>query len=144
MMLAALASVSLYLVCNGEGISQGTSTTSASATDNHGNEAQATGVTDTPVGYTDQATIEIRPDHARVRLPLAIVPNIHGGEGGGWFEMRNVVIADREITGKVAVNFLNHPAVRIDRLSGNIAINGKGGSFTGSCQAASADTPTKF
>lgn len=63
-----------------------------------------------------------------------MLPPIRGGKDG-WFELENLKVTENEITGSAAVNVINSPKVRIDRLTGRISIAGKAGSYSGECQA---------
>jgi hypothetical protein len=45
-----------------------------------------------------------------------------------------LAIGPDEITGKVMINFIQHPNIRIDRRSGSVALDGKVGSFAGQCE----------
>jgi len=61
------------------------------------------------------------------------VPVAHGG-ADGWFKIKNLKFSDREITGQAAINFINTPSFRIDRITGEIEISGKSGNFAGQCR----------
>ena len=84
--------------------------------------------------YADQVKIEIVEGIGRIRLPRGLLPPLHGGEGG-WFQLTDLVETENEVTASAAVNFANHPKIRIDRLVGAISIDGKKGTFMGKCQA---------
>jgi hypothetical protein len=62
-----------------------------------------------------------------------MLPAIRGGKDG-WFEVRHVKWSENEVTGTIQVNVLNSPKLRLDRLQGMIAINGKAGDFSGRCE----------
>ena len=136
--------VEFHLICEGGGNALAQGGGSATIVDNRGNSATAYGTHTDIVGYADQATVDIAPGSARIRLPRRILPRIHGGLGEGWFELQGVSVRDTEIVGKVGVNFINHPSVRIDRRSGSISIDGRDGSFAGHCTAVRADAPRAF
>ena len=66
-------------------------------------------------------------------MPGAMLPALRGGDNG-WFKLKSIVINDREITASVAVNPLNNPKMRLDRMTGSISLSGKAGDYTGGCQ----------
>jgi hypothetical protein len=83
--------------------------------------------------FGEQMDIDIDGSVAKARVPRRFLPPAHGGEGG-WFAVKDLVITDDAITGKVAINFAQHPNLRIDRRSGSVALDGKVGSFAGQCE----------
>ncbi len=93
--------------------------------------------------YADQVDVEINGTESRIRLPRTTLPPVHGGTGG-WFQLKDVRINDREIDGSAGVNFVNRPKVHIDRVTGTISIHGINGDYIGQCQAVRADTVAKF
>lgn len=78
--------------------------------------------------------VEIVNGAGRIRLPRGLLPPLHGGEGG-WLELRDLVETDNEVTASAAVNFANHPKIRIDRIGGAISIDGTKGTFSGQCRS---------
>jgi hypothetical protein len=93
--------------------------------------------------YSDQVQIQLFGDEDKIRLPQSVVPPIHGGSDG-WFKLTDVVADAHSIRAKAGINFVNHPKIFIDRVTGAISINGKNGSFSGQCEAVAADAPAKF
>lgn len=83
--------------------------------------------------FDEQMDIDIDGQVAKVRVPRRFLPPAHGGEGG-WFAVKDLVVADDAITGKVMINFAQHPNLRIDRRDGSVALDGKVGSFAGQCE----------
>jgi hypothetical protein len=104
---------------------------------------QVVGRRDVP--FEDQVNIDVGDGaESRIRMPRTMLPAIHGGDGG-WFKLKNVKVTDAEITGSAAVNMINNPKVRIDRLTGTISIDGRSGTYSGECQAYDpANAPRKF
>ena len=94
-------------------------------------------------GFEEQVDIRLFSGDDRIRLPRAILPPIHGGNGG-WFKLKNVVADARSIHASAAVNFMNSPKVFIDRVTGTISISGKAGDYSGQCSVIQADAPAKF
>jgi hypothetical protein len=76
-------------------------------------------------------------------MPRTMLPAVRGGKDG-WFELKNVVADARAIHATVGINFMNHPKLFIDRVTGTISISGKAGDFAGQCQAMTGDAPAKF
>jgi len=72
-------------------------------------------------------------------MPRAMLPAIRGGENG-WFQIRSIEINRSEITGSIAVNVLNNPKLRIDRVTGAISISGKAGDYAGRCTKYDPET----
>lgn len=85
------------------------------------------------VGFEDQVNLWIDGEEGQIRMPRSMLPAIRGGEDG-WFKLKSVEVKEREITASVAVNPLNNPKVRIDRITGMISVSGKAGDFAGQCQ----------
>ena len=94
-------------------------------------------------GFADQTDVRLFSGDDRIRLPASMLPGMHGGDAG-WFKLKDVVADPRTIHAKALVNFLNHPSVHIDRVTGTISISGKSGDYTGQCAAMQADAPAKF
>ena len=84
--------------------------------------------------FDDQVNVEIKDDDTgRIRMPRVMLPPVHGGDDG-WMKLKDVKRSDREITATAAVNFINSPKVRLDRVTGRISIDGKAGNYSGECQ----------
>jgi hypothetical protein len=154
MIQAAAAQQPLQLICGGSGTANKVaygSANSYSSGAGHvggvpfaGSASTTTTVTGTrQQGFADQVDVRLFSGDDRIRLPRTMLPAIRGGEGG-WFKLKNVEVTERAITAKAAVNFINSPNVRIDRLTGVISISGKAGDYTGSCEAVAADAKPKF
>jgi hypothetical protein len=94
-------------------------------------------------GFEDQADIRLFSGDDRIRMPRTMLPPIRGGKDG-WFKLKDVVADARSIHATVAINFINHPKLFIDRVTGTISISGKAGDFAGQCQAMTSDAPAKF
>ena len=94
-------------------------------------------------GFEDQVDVRLFSGDDRIRLPRTMLPAMHGGSDG-WFKLKDVKADARSIHAEAQVNFINHPKVYIDRLTGTISISGKAGDYSGQCQAVQADAPAKF
>lgn len=123
----------LHLVCLGAGSANKQHTSSAYFSASDGSSAWGNVVANRAVPFEDQVNIDILGGEGRVRMPRTMLPLLHGGDGG-WFKLKNVKVTDNEITASAAVNPINNPKVRIDRLTGNLSMSGKAGDYNGECQ----------
>ncbi|SEQ47468.1 hypothetical protein [Sphingobium sp. YR768] len=94
-------------------------------------------------GYADQVDIELTDAGGRIRLPRVTLPVLRGGEDG-WFVLKDLQITDRSIDAKAGVNLINNPRIHIDRVTGTIAITGKGGDYSGRCQKVDVSQQAQF
>ena len=129
----------ISLVCLGAGSANRPQSSTVTAWDNNGNRAQANIIGNRSTPFEDQVNLWIDGAEGRIRMPRTMLPAVRGGENG-WFRIKNVEITDTEITGSVAVNPINNPKLRIDRLTGNISLSGKAGDYAGSCQPYDPET----
>jgi hypothetical protein len=130
---SAASAEPLNLICLGDGAANRVSQSYGQVHDNYGNSAWGTVTRPQSVDFSDQVSIELDGEKGRIRMPRAMLPPIRGGKDG-WFAVEKVKYSDGEITGIVQVNFMNSPKLRIDRMQGRVAINGKAGDFSGVCQ----------
>lgn len=135
MLLAMAATMEgrLDLVCLGQGSANKQTSSSAYVTDNYGNSAWGNVVGNRSVPFADQVNLWIEGDEGRLRMPRSMLPPLRGGEDG-WFKIKDLSVTDDEITGSVAVNFINNPKMIIDRRTGLIRLSGKGGDYIGECE----------
>jgi len=94
-------------------------------------------------GFEDQVDARLFSGDDRIRLPRTMLPGIHGGDAG-WFKLKDVVADARAIRAEAQVNFLNHPKIFIDRVTGTISISGKSGDYSGQCQVIDTNAAAKF
>lgn len=133
----------LNLVCGGLGSANKQATANVYAWGD-GGTANATVNGTRSVGFGDEVALWIEGSEGRLRMPRAILPALRGGENG-WFKLKSIFITDREITASVAVNPLNSPKMRLDRMTGSISLSGKAGDYAGGCQKFDPeDTQRKF
>jgi hypothetical protein len=158
--LAALAAAQaapqqpLELTCFGGGTANKFTTVTAQ------NNAQVSGIVGTEIfsgsgsgtttlaiprqqDFSDQVDVRLFNGDDSIRLPRTILPPIRGGKAG-WFKLKNVVADARSIRASAAINFINHPKVFIDRVTGTISISGKAGDYSGQCQVIDVAAPPKF
>lgn len=122
-----------YLACVGGGSATKQTSSNAFATNSYGQSASGVITSTRDIGFEDQVNIEIIDDVGKIRMPRTMLPRIRGGKDG-WFEIENLKVSEKEITGSAAVSFINSPKLRIDRLTGNVSISGKLGSFAATCR----------
>jgi hypothetical protein len=130
----ACLATDLHLICGGGGSANRVSSSSIYAQDSNGNSGTATITSNGSQGFEDQVNVEIVNGAGRIRLPRTMLPPVHGGEDG-WMRLTDIHETPNEITAKAVVNFMSHPNIRIDRISGTISISGRVGQFSGSCEA---------
>lgn len=135
MLLAMAATMEgrLDLVCLGQGSANKQTSSSAYVTDNYGNSAWGNVVGNRSVPFADQVNLWIEGDEGRLRMPRSMLPPLRGGEDG-WFKIKDLSVTDDEITGSIAVNFINNPKMIIDRRTGLIRLSGKAGDYIGECE----------
>ena len=141
--VAAPEDTPLTLVCDGGGSANRSTSSTAWASDNNGNTAQATVTGRRSQGFADQVDLVIDGDNSRIRMPRTMLPKLHGGSDG-WFKLKNLKVAPESYSGSAAVNFMNNPKVYVDRRTGSISISGKAGDYSGRCERLEAGAATKF
>lgn len=151
---AAAPQAPLNLTCGGAGTANKVTITTADSSGAFMGSVGTTPVSGTTYGSTtvtghrqqgfeDQVDVRLFSGDDRIRLPRTMLPPLHGGSDG-WFKLKDVKADARTIRAEVAVNFLNHPKVYIDRVTGTISISGKAGDYSGGCQVIDANAPAKF
>ncbi len=140
---AVSATAAITLVCGGAGTATKPTASSAYAYDNSGNSANATVYGRRSEAFEDQVDLVIDGENSRIRLPRTMLPPIKGGKDG-WFSIKDIKVSPESFSGSAKVNFINHPSVYVDRRTGTISINGKGGTYTGRCERVETGAPTKF
>ena len=123
----------IHLVCAGGGTANEVASSSVQGKDANGDATTHTVYSPYTVGFQDQVDVEINGETGKIRMPRTMLPTFHGGSAG-LFDLKNLRISEREITASVALNFMNSPKLRLDRMTGHIAINGSVGAFSGECQ----------
>lgn len=123
----------LQLACRGVGERRVLNGASAIGFGSNGNSFSAFGTRTSHKDFEDQLDFNLAGGVAKARVPRRFLPPAHGGDGG-WFDVKDLVISDEYISGKVMVNLVNHPNIRLDRRTGTVSLDGKVGSFSGACQ----------
>ena len=132
----------LNLICGGQGAANKPTTANAYAWDNQGGSANAIINGTRSVGFGDEVALWIEGSEGRLRMPRVMLPAIRGGDSG-WFKLKSIVVTEREITASVAVNALNNPKMRLDRMTGSISLSGKAGDYTGGCEKFDPEATVK-
>lgn len=133
--LGEVQAAQINLICMGSGTTTDGSVSTVLGTNSNGDIATANVMNSETVGFRDQVNIEINDDDTgRIRIPRIMLPTIRGGKDG-WFEFRKIKRSDTEIRGYAAITIIDHPKVRLDRMSGVLNINGDIGDFSGQCEA---------
>lgn len=132
-LLLLQATPPLELTCGGGGSAIREDVATVYGTQNSGNSAWPTVHDKHSEPFQDRVVVRIAGNESRIRLPDTMLPAIQSG-GDGWFELRDLKLTDGTITGSAAVNLMNRPKIHIDRNAGTIRINGRAGSYTGTCE----------
>ena len=83
--------------------------------------------------------VQLSESTGRIQVPPVMVPPLRSGGSEGWWPLYELEVSDNEIPGRYRLNPINKPTVRIDRISGDIDIQGKGARFVGTCQPEERD-----
>ena len=75
---------------------------------------------------------------ARVHLPHTLVTAVNSGGEDGWWPVGELKVTDDAITGRLRLNLVNKPGLRIDRTTGEIDLGGAY-PFHGECEKAAAE-----
>lgn len=122
----------LTLVCDGVGNT--TSRQSATVDAFTPNQRQVT-VTGTE-RISERVMVSLAPGENRIRIPSTLLPPLRGRSDDGWRPLTDVTVDETTIRGRVNINLLNRPSVRIDRLTGSIELEGFASTrFSGQCEA---------
>jgi hypothetical protein len=126
LMLAAAAPAvapagEMNLICRGRGTAMtAVGRETGTVRTNQGYAAQGQNVRESLVDYETTAGFRLTGGVATMRVPNMFLPPIAGGRGG-WFKVKDLRVTDSEISGKVAINFMNTPSFRIDRITGELS-----------------------
>jgi cytoskeletal protein RodZ len=121
----------MLLVCDGSTFTVvPTSQTNALVTDSHGNMVVGSATSSAPANVGFQVQLRIIGEKAEMNVPAIAAPAIKGGNSG-WYKVKNLVVGEHEITGKVSFNFIASSNFRVDRRTGKMTT--KAG-FSGTCR----------
>lgn len=74
-------------------------------------------------------TFEFADGAGRVRVPPQWRPRFSKRAADGWMDLDQFAADDRTVTGRLSLNFISKPHLRIDRRTGDVEL----GSFVGTC-----------
>ena len=123
----------MLLLC--DGVAVGTapqSETTAVVSNNSGDRATGVATTSTSVQVPVTIQVRIANGAGEMNVPTFLLPEMHGGKAG-WFKIKQLVVGEAIISGKIQINFLTSGSFQIDRRTGLLTTGG----FTGKCKAAS-------
>jgi hypothetical protein len=80
-----------------------------------------------PDGHPDQTEGQVLVEltgaaSGRIRLPDVLTPLVHNATDDGWRTLDGLTVTDTRIAGQVTLNFINKPAVSIDRATGHLDV----------------------
>jgi len=79
--------------------------------------------------------------HGRIKIPDVLMPPVRDNSDQGWRPLEELNATDTVIAGRVRLNFINRPTVRIDRVSGHMDVKAGGQPlFGGGCRSAGVPT----
>ena len=82
----------------------------------------------------ERVLFEMADGAARLHLPSALVTAVHGGDADGWWPVSDLRVEEDAISGRIRINLVNKPSFRIDRVNGDIELNGLM-PFRGQCES---------
>lgn len=129
----------IALICYGEGQRMGSQYKSGYEWDaDKRRYVPRSGVELTRQDYDTSVTIEIDGGQGRIRPARNMIPPIHSGSDGGWYDIANLSVSRDIIRGEFKLNGANRPKLMIDRRSGHISLDGLT-KFSGSCDPLDGD-----
>ena len=127
---AIAAETSFHLVCRGAGQNQ--VMTYSSGVGFFGALGAAFGSHSQVNNFEDEFRIDIEGASATATIPGRFVAPIHLKKTN--FEIKPLQITADEISGKLVVNWANHPNIRVNRRTGVLEMDGSLGNYSGKCQ----------
>ena len=92
----------------------------------------------------EEVLVDFEGDQGRIRIPRDRVGHLLGGDTG-WRSISDLVVDERQISGRFGANLIDHPALVIDRMTGRIDIAGiRDSGFHGDCSAYDPNEAPKF
>ena len=134
--IEASKSVDLLLRCDGAGTKQSLNIATVNSFDSYGGIGSSMIMGANKEKLDERVLVDIHENIARIRFPRSLLPPYNNGSKDGWWELTDVSVSDEAISARFRLNFANKPAVRIDRLSGDIEVTGFA-KFRGECQTQS-------
>lgn len=119
-----------HLLCHGNGQNQ--VATYSSGVGFFGHIGAVLGTNTQLQNFDDDVRVDIQSSLHKITLPGRFLAPIH--KKTTTFDMEPLVINDDTISGKISVNWANHPNFRINRHTGVIEMDGSLGNFSGKCE----------
>lgn len=144
--LAPSAAFALDFQLRCEGVSSRVEGRSASAWvhNSNGDSAYGNVYGNTLANHDDVMRVVAEGEDIRFQLPKRMLPPANGGGDGGWWRLERPVVTDTEITGRISLNMINKPKVRLDRISGDLNIDGMASTgFHGRCAVEERDVENR-
>ena len=82
----------------------------------------------------ERVLFEMADGAARLHLPSALVTAVNSGGQEGWWPVSDLHVTADTISGRLRINIVNKPSFRIDRVNGDIELNGLM-PFRGQCES---------
>ena len=79
-------------------------------------------------------TVSIDEKENWIQLPNILLPPVKKKKPGNKYDLYNLEITDKEISGKFKINIINKPSMTIDRYTGVMTKKGFGSTFDGQCE----------
>lgn len=124
-----------HLLCHGTGQNQVATTSSGVGFFKH--LALAFGSSTQVQNFDDDVRVDIQGNTPRITLPGRFLAAIH--RTVTTYTITPLAIDDDAISGKISINWANHPNFRINRHTGVIEVDGSLGHFTGKCEKTDPD-----
>ena len=83
--------------------------------------------------YRERVLFEMADGAARIHLPKSLVTTVNSGGDEGWWPVTDLKVTDDAISGRFRINIVNKPNFRIDRINGDIDMEGFQ-PFRGQCE----------
>lgn len=91
----------------------------------------------------ERLTVRVGDDTVDIRLPASLAAAVSAVGNDGWVPLTDVSITENEIRGRFSYNWMNRPAVRIDRMTGTIEIDSTAhADFIGTCTHPNGSQPS--
>ena len=118
---------SLQLICSGTGTGVSTSSVYDPTT------GKTIGINSRK---STKASVAVSIDEKEnwIQLPNSLLPPVKKKKPGNKYDLYNLEITDKEISGKFKVNVFYKPSMTIDRYTGVMTMKGFGSTFDGQCE----------
>lgn len=129
----------LMLVCDGVHRTTEQEITNITAhNQNYSQSANGHALTQREVELPRRISVVFEGETARIRLPRPMTPTFSKSQDG-WYTLSEVRVTDRLLSGKLSLNAINKPTLKIDRTTGDVELRGFLMDFSGACERGSDD-----